>query len=107
MLGSKPFCQSEDFVDLSRREDAPNPARVNDRKRSLDQVTLLNTATMNKVVTEEIEKLKLVAGECAMLCYELINRTRNSVGKAFEYLNTQNMADESKKRCLLMLVNSP
>ena len=47
---------------------------MNDGKGSLDQVALLNATAMNEVVTEEVEELKLVAGERGVLGDELVYR---------------------------------
>jgi hypothetical protein len=46
---------------------------MNDSKWSLDEVALLNASAVNEVVTEEVEELKLVAGELGMLDNELID----------------------------------
>ena len=60
---------------------------MNDSEWSLDQVALLNASAVNEVVTEEVEELKLVAGELGMLDNEPIDRTRHCVWKAFENLD--------------------
>jgi hypothetical protein len=78
---------------------------MNDSKWSLNQIAFLNTSAVDEVVAEEIEKLKLMAGQLWVLNNKLIYRTRNSVWEAFENLDPQNVADESEKRRRLVLLN--
>src|ERR1700682_4581870 len=75
MLCSQSLCQRKDLLDFGRREDAANPAGMDDGKGCLDQVTLLNAAAMNKVVAQQIQELKLAARERTVFGDELVNRT--------------------------------
>ena len=50
--------------------------------------------------------MELVAGEGWMLADELVNGVRDRIGKAFQNLDTQNVADKSEKRGRAMLINS-
>jgi hypothetical protein len=75
-------------------ENTANPLRVNDRKRCVDEVFLLDLLAVDDEALEQVQELQLAAGQVVVLADELVKGFADRFREAFQDFDAQDVADE-------------